>query len=228
MSDVVRIQPTPATIVVDGGDVPVQEISLGGVPRGLVIFLGEHGDDTNEAAEIMNAVAEHGYESIAAEVSATGDGSKLMEALLDRGSSRDWAREQIGLIGIGAGGTAVLEAATRLECAAAVSLSPTTEPPDRPATTVSDGVRTPWLGMYGELDPHLQEQSRLDDQLRNANDVFTRVVVYPGVGHDFHRHGRDGISYAASYDAWERTIEWLNARVKPRETPLARAFRSRA
>ena len=50
-----------------------------------------------------------------------------------------------------------------------------------------------------------------------------RVRYYglAGKGRDFYDRTEDGVSYAASYDGWQRTVEWLNARVAPMLTPLA-------
>ena len=60
-----------------------------------------------------------------------------------------------------------------------------------------------------------------------AGSSYSQVVTYPGVGEDFHRRSENGISFAASYDGWQRTVEWLLARVASRLTPLAQAWRDR-
>ncbi|MGH3431817.1 MAG: dienelactone hydrolase family protein [Thermocrispum sp.] len=212
MNDVVMIKPTRSAI----GERPVLEIALGGAPRGLVLLLCDDGGLERDATEVMNRLAEHGFESLAAEVGP-------LAPLVERATERDWSQEQIGLVGLGAGGLAVLQAAADLRLGAAVSLSP--------AGSLSDvgAVVTPWLGLFGAQDPGATADGvrALADRLRAGSDVYTRVVSYPGVGREFYHRSGDGVSYAASYDGWQRTMEWLELRVAPRLTPLAERWRRR-
>lgn len=214
MSDVVMIQPERSAI----GALPILEIALGGAPRGLVLLLCDRGGLDHDATEVMNRLAEHGYESLAAEA----EGESL-EPLLERADERGWTEEQVGLVGFGVGGYAVLQAAAELRFGAAVSLSPAG------ALGVVDALRTPWLGLFGAEDPGVRadEVDALATRLATGSDVYSQVVIYPGVGADFYRHHGDGLSYAASYDGWQRTMEWLELRVAPRLTPLAEQWRRR-
>ena len=129
------------------------------------------------------------------------------------------------MVGLGVGGRVVLDTATRLDFGAAVSMSPTA--PDRavPGTLV-----TPWLGLFGQDDPEVCAQSlaTLGSALNSGSNTFSQIVSYPGAGKSFYAHGDDdGQGYAAWYDGWQRTTEWLAARVAPRLTPLARQWRAR-
>jgi carboxymethylenebutenolidase len=222
VSDLILIQPTRTMLTATRDDVHVLEIRLGGAPRGLVVLV--IGPDTPEidVVEAMNHLAGDGFESIAAAVGPGG----LADALLARAADRGWEPEQTGVVGIGAGGDLALELARTRLLGAVVSLSPTPDLADVAARPV---LRTPWLGLFGEHAGDLtrREVGALGLALEAGSDVFSQVVVYPGVGSDFHRRSEDGISFAASYDGWQRVAEWLLARVAARPTPLALAWRER-
>jgi carboxymethylenebutenolidase len=220
MSDLVLIEPTTTSMPTPGGDVPVQEIALGGAPRGLVCLLHDTDTPAIDVVEAMNRFALEGYESLAVTAAScpTPD-------LLGRAAARGWEPEQVGMVGLGDGGTAVLAAARERGFAAAVSFSPA---PDVDDLRRSPALRTPWLGLFGaDAGLPAAELRSLARTLDDGSDVFSRVVVYPGVGRDFHRSAESGLGYAASYDGWQRAVEWLNARVAARLTPLARAWRQR-
>lgn len=218
MSDVILIEPT-RTELADG--VPALEIRLGGTQRGLIVVLTDEATPEVEVIEAMNTFAMEGFESLALQVSPSVE--MLAEA---RAKMCGWSAEQIGIVGIGAGGTLALGMARRRQFGAAVSLSPA---PDVAAVAAAPALSTPWLGLFGADagDVTTTELVRLQKVLDEGSDVFSRVVVYPGVGADFHRRTEDGISFSASYDGWQRTIEWLLARVAARLTPFAASWRDR-
>lgn len=233
MDDLVRIDPAKGSLTTSQGEVAVLEIELGGCPRGLVLLLCDAQGLGHEASETMNRLAEQGYETLAAGVPMAGVG-ELVGVMIDRGKSRGWVAEQIAILGVGVGGRAALSAATDVELAAAVSVSPTSDSlagpvAAEPLPDIVDVLRTPWLGLFGEHDAAVatEELEALRFKLDARSDVFSQVVRYPGVGRDFHEQSADGVSYAASYDGWQRVMEWLNARVAPRLTPLAIAWRDR-
>ncbi len=239
----VAVRITPRLSELAGADrrLRVAELALGGVPRGAVALLCRPGDLTTGAVELVNGLAEHGYESVAADLSATDvevltddvlrQGVRL---LLDRLAKRGWELEQIGLLGYGLGGRAALLAAADHVLGAAVSVDPagiaSPAGPGLPALLRSPHrVVTPWLGMFGQDDPatdasHVRE---LGAGLVASSPVFTQVVAYPGVSGDFYLDTHGALAHAASYDSWQRVVEWLNARVVPRPTPLARAWQDR-
>ncbi|KRF14741.1 dienelactone hydrolase family protein [Nocardioides sp. Soil796] len=232
MNDVIMIDPTRSALDTATGPLPVLEISLPGTPHGVVLLFCDMGTLDRDAATRMNHLAEDGYDTLAVEV---GDGVlEVLPVLLQRAAERGWSAEQVAVVGIGTGGRAALTVAAHAELAAAVSFSaplhgstphgspPHSSPlPDRPA-------RTPWLGLFGAEDTAAPaDRVRTLAATMSSSDVFTKVVRYPGVGPDFHARLDDGLNYAASYDGWQRTVEWLNARVAPRLSPLAVAWRSR-
>lgn len=222
-----RIEPTGSTVDIAGVTVATAETRLPGVPRGAALLLLAEDGLATQAPELMNALAEHGYEALAADLSVLGlDDAGAVAAvrtLLAVLARRGWEPDQIGVVGYDDGGAAVLAAAGELTLGAAVSLSP---------RGVTRGtvpmVRTPWLGLFGEHDPVATPAAvtELGRRLADA-PAFSRVVVYPGVGPDYHHGAADALGHAASFDSWQRVVEWLNVRVSPRLTPYAELWELR-
>ena len=238
MTSAVRIRPRADAVDSELGRVPIAQLDLGGIPRGAVLLLDSGGAFDSDAAQHLNELAAHGYEGVAADLDAI-DGTDeqlvgVVGSLLTHLGRRDWQSEQIGLIGYGLGGRIALLASARFGLGAAVSVSPTdlTAGDHHLSPTVgalAPAVRTPWLGMLGEDDPAVPATTceELDIALRLESPVYTQLVRYPGVGDTFYRPSSESIEIAASYDCWQRTIEWLNLRVQPRLTPLAIAWYDR-
>jgi carboxymethylenebutenolidase len=222
-----------------GRNLRIARINLGGVPRGAIILLCNRGALESAAVEGMNGLAEHGYESIAADVSPDGDPDVSpawsddadaraladVQVLIDQLAARGWSSEQIGVVGYGFGGRTALQAASEYVLGAAISVDASGVVAERPTRA----VRTSWLGMFGELDSASPPAGvrALGRALRDQSPVFTQVVIYPGVTGDFYQNPRESIAHAAAFDSWQRVIEWLNARVVPRPTPLAIEWRNR-
>jgi carboxymethylenebutenolidase len=237
---VIRIRPVLSRLRHGGGRIPVGDIALGGIPRGAVLLLCEPGDLENSAADFANLFAMHGYDSTSAdlgELAAAGasddDITDAVGVLLDHLAARGWMREQIGAVGYGFGGRAALLAATAFTVGAAVSVAPRdgTGPSGtgRALRLPPAAVRAPWLGLFAADDPDtpagwVREFGAALDRL---SPVYTQVVAYPGVSSAFYRDSREPLEHAASFDSWQRTLEWLNLRVVPRPSPLALAWRVR-
>lgn len=225
--EVPRIDPVRSTRALAVGEVDTAEIVLFSEPRGAVLLLCEPGGLDTHATGLMNALAEHGYETLATDLSVLAlddEGLRIaVEGLLDVLAERGWEREQTGVVGYADGGRAALVAARDLEVGAAVSMSPTA------LTDVTEpAVRTPWLGMFGEHDSAAPATAvaRLEQQV-GRGPAFSRLVVYPGVGADFHRASASSLDHAAAFDSWQRVVEWLNVRVDFRPTPFARTWAAR-
>ncbi|MDI9933699.1 dienelactone hydrolase family protein [Rhodococcus sp. IEGM 1354] len=239
MASAVSIRPREDTVDSQLGSVAISQIDLGGIPRGAVLLLlGPGGDFESDSTQHLNDLATHGYEGVAADLRGI-DGTEdqlesVVESLLAHVARRGWESEQAALLGYGLGGRVALSASARFGLGAAISVSPT-------AIAAGDGhlsaavarlaplVRTPWLGLFGEEDLTAPATAcdELETVLREDSPVFTQLVRYPSVGDDFHRPSSESIEIAASYDYWQRTIEWLNLRVQPRLTPLALAWNAR-
>ncbi|MGW1783684.1 dienelactone hydrolase family protein [Streptomyces sp. NPDC002143] len=238
MDTVVRIEPRRDEVMLSGGAHPVAAIRLGGVPRGAVLVLCAPGALERDAADLMNGLAEHGYESVAADLSVEGgrvgesaealshDLGVLLGLLADRG----WNHEEIGVIGYELGGSAAFHAASSFTLGAAVSVSPTGPATGTTWSEVSERVgplRTPWLGLFGEQDLPHPSMGELQEQLDTASDVFVELIGYDGVGRLFYRDAPQARLHAAAFDAWQRALEWLESRVAPRPTPGLRAWRAK-
>ena len=238
MTPAVRINPRRDGLATVLGTLDIAQVDLGGIPRGAVLVLSADGDFEHEAAQILNDLAVHGYESVAADLTtAEGADDALMEVvaeLVHHMGTRGWQGEQTGVIGYGRGGRLALLTCSRFGLGAAVSISPShlSTSGDHLSPEIAglaSTIRTPWLGMYGEKDPAVPDTActELDRALRLDAPAYTQLVCYRGVGGDFYRKSTEPLEIAASYDYWQRTIEWLNLRVAPRLTPLAEAWRHR-
>jgi carboxymethylenebutenolidase len=241
VSTAVHIEPQRSELVSGGRRIPVASVLLGGIPRGAVILLTSTGASAHDAADTMNRLAEHGYESVAADLGSATSGRtgpdhavELADvaALTGMLSERGWSEEQTGLVGYGYGGRIALLASAAAVFGAAVSIEPAgveqlAASPDRIGG--SRGVLTPWLGMFSVMGEAARVQSlrTLGRWLWSCSAAYTQIVTYPGVTPAFYQDSRDAIGHAAAFDSWQRVIEWLNLRVVPRPTPLAEAWRAR-
>jgi carboxymethylenebutenolidase len=231
MDEVFRIRPTFGHVVVDDTSIPAADIELGGVPRGAVLILCEPDELESTSDDIGNRFAEHGYESCTSDLAAVlgrdDSATRAVSALLDYVARRDWSPDQVGVVAYGAAGRAALLAATSLPVGAAVTAAPRLDdvvPPNANPTAVS----VPWLGMFAADAPD-QEATRLAAfaaEIGAASPAYTTVLAYPHVSGPFYRDSREPWEHAASFDSWQRTLEWLNLRVAPRLTPLAQAWRA--
>ncbi len=206
----------------------ITEIGLGGVPRGAVIVLCDT-EQLTEAAEVMNGLAEHGYESSAADLSdcgrVNGDPIQSVGALLSHLGERGWEHEQLGILGYGYGGWLSLRAEAAYTLGAAVSIAPAQPAGAEDTTTRALAtLQTPWIAMTAAQDASGVADTLLGvDEMRYSQvAVYTEVVRYPGVPEAFYRESVEGVAHAAAFDSWQRTIEWLNLRVVPRLTARPR------
>ncbi|MCJ0949860.1 dienelactone hydrolase family protein (plasmid) [Rhodococcus erythropolis] len=228
------ITPTYTDVTAVGGVWQIAQINLPGTPRGAVILLCEPDGLGDQSVELMNRLAEHGYESLAANVTAIdpellSDDRALavLRAFVAHLGARGWREEQIGVVGYGFGGRIALRAAADLDLGAAISVSPvgmTRGNCVRPALLhAARPVSTPWLGMFGADDEAAPAEAvrLLAERLTDPSPAYTQLVTYPGVDGDFFRESADALGHAAMFDSWQRIIEWFNLRVVPRSSPYA-------
>lgn len=224
---VLRIQPTPGLVELARGTVPVAEINYGAAPRGAVVVLSDDGGIRRASLEVLNSLAELGYVSTAVELGpcigrSNADIVADVEAVLDHLAARGWERGQMGVIGHGQGAWPAFVAAQEINLGAAVSASPipADEPPwlGPPRT-----VRTPWLGLFpAAADTGTPTGPALRE---DGERVYAKVVGYPGASSTFYRMTHH--EYGVGFDAWQRSVEWLNQRVAPRPTELAVRWQQR-
>ncbi|MHB8452253.1 MAG: dienelactone hydrolase family protein, partial [Mycobacteriales bacterium] len=75
---------------------------------------------------------------------------------------------------------------------------------------MAPGLKTPWLGLYGDLDQGIpvEQVESLRDAIAKA-PVPTEIVRYPEAGHGFHCDARDSYHQPSAGDAWQRTLDWF-------------------
>jgi carboxymethylenebutenolidase len=238
VQSVVRITPNRERLVHAGGSLEVAQIALGGVPRGAALVLCSARQRGGEDAHVLNGLAAHGYEGIA----ATVDGIEgldahvsVVEKMMERLARRGWHPGQVGLVGFESPIRLAARVGADAEFGALVTVSPTglvedgTDRLARDLPALVSGVVSPWLIMAGSRDPSAPAAALtfLAGVLDERAAKYTQVVRFPGVAADYYQRITESLEVAASFDSWQRTLEWLNAQVEPRPTPLAQAWRDR-
>jgi carboxymethylenebutenolidase len=236
---------TPGKAQLDSavGPLECRHVDLGGVPRGAVALVCGEVDRDGFLNGAMNRLAEQGFEVTAVVIPPQGlpvrqagtrdqELAGVAEAAVNRLLERGWLYEQIGVVGLGSpAAESALAAAIHLPIGASVSVAGDwlSDEPSVFDTALSSPqvVRCPWLGLFGSKDPTTQVTIRdtLADSLGQHSPVFTEVVLYPRVHGPFYRDSPDGAGHAEAFEAWQRTVEWLNLRVVPRPTALAERWR---
>ena len=228
-----------STITLDTPDGPMPAFLTepDGPPIGGVVVIQEAFGLTGHIERVTTALADAGYTAVApalfhrsgAPVFSYDDMSQLgpvimamtgegivadVDAALAALSERGIARPTQAIIGFCMGGSVACAAAARLALGAAVTFyggGVTTGRFGLPALVdVAPRLRTPWLGLYGDLDAHIPSEEV--EQLRAAAaqaPVPTEVVRYAEADHGFHCDERPSFHPASSADAWSRTLAFL-------------------
>jgi carboxymethylenebutenolidase len=222
---------------------PLTEMTPSGPPRGGVVVIQEAFGITDYLTGVLadlagagwHAVAPHlfhrsgdpvfGYDEydkiagIFASLDAGAIAADVDDALaaLERsglGASRT------AIIGFCMGGNVATVTATRHALGAAVSFYGGGVAAGRfghpPLVEAARGLKTPWLGLYGETDPSIPVEEA--EQLRAAaaaSGVESELILYPEAGHGFHCHDRKDYAPTAAADAWSRMLAWLDRHVAP-------------
>jgi carboxymethylenebutenolidase len=123
-----------------------------------------------------------------------------------------------GIIGFCMGGSVTLATAARLDLGAAVTFYGGGIAEGRfgleSGLVYGSQLRTPWMGLYGDLDAHIPVDEV--EQLRSiaaASAVDTEIVRYADADHGFHCDERPSFHAESSSDAWQRTIGFLGTRL---------------
>ena len=128
---------------------------------------------------------------------------------------------RIGIVGFCVGGFMAFLAACRTDVATAVCfygggiVNPREGLKLEPLLTEADNIKAPVLMLFGEKDSSIPMSDV--DAIRKRLEMQARrheVIVYPGAEHGFNCDERASFHAQASKDAWERTIGWLELRVK--------------
>ena len=222
------------------GTMPVYEARPDGRERrgGVVVVQEAFGvNDHIEAvtrrfaAEGYHAMAPHIFHRAGGGTAPYGDFEKvlpLFEGLTDDGTLADIdatvarlaengiAAGRVATVGFCFGGRVTFLVAARRELGAAVGFYGggivTARFPQFPPLIGEVAVmRTPWLGLFGDLDASIpvDDVERLRAELGRA-PVEHEVVRYEAAGHGFHCDERPEYEPGAATDAWARTLGWLD------------------
>jgi carboxymethylenebutenolidase len=78
---------------------------------------------------------------------------------------------------------------------------------------LAPGLKTPWLGLFGDEDQGIPVDQV--EALRTAAataSVPTEIVRYAGAGHGFHCDARpDSYHETSATDGWRRTLDWFES-----------------
>jgi len=219
------------------GSMPAYEALPDGDAKGGVIVVQEAFGLTSHIESICRRLADAGYRAVApalfhrsgSPVFEYGEYEKLMPVMKDLtadGIRADLAAtaahlagaglegRRVGIVGFCMGGTVALVAGAEAPLGAAVTFYGGGVSQGRfgyaPLVEVAPGLRTPWLGLFGDLDQGIP----VDDveALRAAAakaPVETEVVRYPDAGHGFNCDDRDAYHEPSATDAWARTLAWF-------------------
>ena len=209
-----------------------------GEPKGGIVVVQEafgvndHIEDVARrfAAEGWLAVAPHLFHRSGDPKLGYGDMSQVMphmqaltaegvladvDAALGHLVSAGIAPERTGIVGFCMGGTVALATAARRSLGGAVSFYGGGVTEGRfgfgPLVEEATRLRSPWLGLYGDLDQGIPVEQV--EELRAAAATSgqpTEVVRYPEAGHGFHCDQRDSYHQASALDGWRRTLEWFD------------------
>jgi carboxymethylenebutenolidase len=230
---------TTSTIALDTPDGPMPAFLAepDGPSSGGVVVVQEAFGLTGHIERVATSLAGAGYTAVApalfhrsgAPVFSYDDMSQLgpvimamtaegitadVDAALDALAARGIAPPAQAVIGFCMGGSVACATAARLALGAAVTFYGGGITAGRfglPALVeVAPRLRTPWLGLYGDLDAHIGVEEV--EQLRAAAGqarVPTEVVRYADADHGFHCDERASFHPSSSADAWARTLAFL-------------------
>ena len=122
--------------------------------------------------------------------------------------------EVAGIVGFCMGGSVALATAAHRQLGAAVTFYGGGVSQGRfgfpPLVELAPQLRTPWLGLFGDLDQSIPVEDV--EALRAAaakSPVPTEVVRYAEAGHGFNRNGSAAHHPESAADAWQRTLDWF-------------------
>jgi len=229
---------TTVNLSTPDGAMPIYDVEPAGTPRGAVVVFQEafgvnsHIEDVTRrfAAEGYRAVAPHLFYRTGDPVIGYGDYGQIMphfealsekgllgdlDATLDHLQSAGLSSSRTGVVGFCMGGAVSFLAAVRRRLGAAVTFYGGGVAQSRfgmpPLVEMAPELKTPWLGLYGDLDQSIPADQV--EALRVASTdavVPSEVVRYADAGHGFHCDARPDYVEAAAKDAWQRTLDWFD------------------
>jgi carboxymethylenebutenolidase len=222
------------------GPMELYEATPVGDVRGGVIVIQEAFGVNDHIMDVTRRLAEVGYLAVAPHIFHRAGGGTapyddfgqalpLFEGLDDEGVLVDVDASvahlraagltdgQIGIVGFCFGGRVTFLVAAERSLGAAVGFYGggivTARFPVFPALVDrSSTLKTPWLGLFGDLDASIpvEDVETLRAALADA-PVDAEVVRYEDANHGFHCDVRPSFHESAATDAWDRTLRWFDA-----------------
>ena len=145
-----------------------------------------------------------------------------VDAALAHLAAAGWGAPQTGVVGFCFGGRVSFLVAVERPLGGAVGFYGggivTARNPRFPALVDrAPFLKTPWLGLFGELDTAipLDDVERLRTELATA-PVDAELVVYPGAKHGFFCDERPSFDPEVAEAGWQRAVDWLETHVRRR------------
>jgi carboxymethylenebutenolidase len=227
-------------LALDTADGPMRLYSCvpeGGARRAMIVIQEAFGVN-DHIEDVTRRFADAGYHAVApALFHRAGGGTApyddfekvfpLFEGLtdaglaMDVGAAVDHLRAQgfddraIGIVGFCMGGRVTFLVALEVALGAAVGfygggIVTGRFPQFPPLVDRAGELKTPWLGIFGDLDGSIpvEDVERLRARLGEV-DVPTEVLRYATAEHGFHCDVRPSYNAEASTDAWARALAWF-------------------
>ena len=220
------------------GPMALYEATPDGEARAAVIVIQEAFGVNDHIQDVARRFAAEGYHAVApALFHRAGGGTApyddftqvmpLYEGVSDDGILMDvdatiahleaagFPRAKIGIVGFCFGGRVTFLVSARRELGAGVGfygggIAAAGFLPFPPLIEEAATLRTPWLGLFGDLDQSIPVESV--EELRTAlgaAPVDAAIVRYPDAEHGFHCDARASYHDASAKDAWQRTLAWF-------------------
>lgn len=146
----------------------------------------------------------------------TDDGILIdVRAAVDHLHAAGFADGSIGIVGFCMGGRVTFLVSLDLALGAAVGFYGGGIVKGRfkqfpPLIDRADELKTPWLGLFGDLDESIpvEDVEQIRERLATL-DVPTEVLRYATAEHGFHCDARPSFNAEAATDAWARTLAWF-------------------
>jgi len=207
-------------------------------PRGAVIVLQEAFGVNDHIRDLCHRFADAGYVAVAPHLFHRSGDPELgyedmqevmvhimqleadkLEADLDATfrllTSMGYEGKQVAVVGFCMGGSISFVAGCYWELGAAVTFYGGGIAQGRfglpPLFDLAPTLKTPWLGLFGDLDTSIpvNEVEGLRGATANAGPD-TDIVRYPEADHGFHCDARASYHEPSATDGWRRTLDWLD------------------
>ncbi len=229
-----------ADLTLDTADGPMrlyEAVPEGGASRAVIVIQEAFGVN-DHIEDVTRRFADAGYHAVAPALfhragggtAPYGDFDKVLplyEGLTDDGIVMDvqaaiehlhevgFADASIGIVGFCMGGRVTFLVSLEVALGAAVGFYGGGIATGRfkqfpPLIDRSAELKTPWLGLFGDLDSSIpvEDVEQIRSRIASAA-VPTDVLRYATAEHGFHCDARPSFNAEAATDAWARTLAWF-------------------